>query len=167
MPLPPPPYTPSESEAEDDEESDADSECDEPSPSPLRLTINAATSVQGCNNLIPLSSPSALADSARFSALLLAAVNQINNAAAAAQPQQRRRGLKVDLTINCGTTVIGDRNVVGSVGLRPRQGSFGQRMATNVGTPLSPPAVVGAKRKPEDGADVDDGREAKRVAHVV
>ena len=137
----PPPYSQS---ADDDEDvdSDSDSEADGPS-CPLKLTINAAHSIRGSNNLVP-TSPAPPADATKFSTLLLHSINQINNAQVTS-----RRALRVDLTINCGITVIGDRNVIGAVGLKPKGGS-----TTNViegAVPgLRASAVVGAKRKADD-----------------
>lgn len=125
----PPPYTQS------DTDSDSDDDEDEAS-SPMRLTINAAHSIQGHNNLVP-TSPTPLADATKFSALLLAAVKQLNSVAGVAS-ETTRRSLKVDLTINCGIMVIGDRNVVGNVGLKPK--SPAQAVA-------GPGAMLGAKRK--------------------
>lgn len=114
----PPPYTASE----DNDNSDSDSEDEDEDPSPLSLTINAATSIQGNNNLVPTSA-SPLADATKFSALLLHAVKRINDSASSGDGGKGRGRVNVALTINCGVTVVGDRNVVGSVGLRAKQGS--------------------------------------------
>ena len=129
---PPPPYAPSDS----GEDSDNDEhEEDEPASSPLKLTINAAHSIQGSNNLVP-TSPTPLADATKFGTILLHAVKQLNNAHV-----KSGRAVKVDLTINCGITIVGDRNVIGNVGLKPKAPS------NAIG---SPGAVAGAKRKAED-----------------
>lgn len=134
----PPPYSPSD----DGDENGSDSEDDEEAPPcPLKLTINAAHSIRGTNNLVP-TSPAPLADATKFSTLLLHSINQINNAHATS-----KRALRVDLTINCGITVIGDRNVIGAVGLRPKGGLSiieGPVPEARAG------AVVGAKRKAEE-----------------
>lgn len=136
----PPPYTSSDSGNDsDDEEED-----DEPQ-SPLKLTINAPHSIQGSNNLVP-TSPTPLADATKFSSLLLHAVNQMNNVANAPD-MKPRRNVKVELTINCGITVVGDRNVIGNVGLRPRPPPTA--IAGPIGG-LGSNAVVGAKRKAEE-----------------
>lgn len=129
----PPPY-------EDDSDSDSDDDDSAPQSSPLKVTINAAHQIQGSNNLVP-TSPTALADAAKFSTILLHSLNAINNAAGAGAGQ--RRALKLDLTINCGITVVGDRNVVGNVGLKQksRMGVVDAGGATS--------AVAGAKRKAE------------------
>jgi hypothetical protein len=134
----PPPYSLSE---DDDDDSDSDNEEDSPPVQPLKLTINAAHSIRGTNNLVP-TSPSPLSDATKFSTLLLHSINQINNA-----QNSSRRPLRVDLTINCGITVIGDRNVIGAVGLRPKGGSD---VIEGAVPDLRSSAVVGAKRKAEE-----------------
>jgi len=153
----PPPYTPSDT----DTDSDAEDDDDEPdTSSPLKLTINAAHSIQGSNNLVP-TSPTPLADATKFSTVLLAAVKQLNNAATESSSKSKR-ALKIDLTINCGITVIGDRNVVGNVGLKQKPTA---QAVAGPGTPFSGHvagnALAGAKRKVEDDGDEP---EAKRAA---
>jgi hypothetical protein len=133
----PPPYSPSGDEDDDSGDDEEDS-----SPvQPLKLTINAAHSIRGTNNLVP-TSPSPLLDATKFSTLLLHSINQINNAHKAS-----RRPLRVDLTINCGITVIGDRNVIGAVGLRPKGGS---NVIEGAVPDLRSSAVVSAKRRAEE-----------------
>ncbi|KXT02803.1 hypothetical protein AC578_5391 [Pseudocercospora eumusae] len=139
---PPPPYS------EDDDDMDSENEEE----LPVQLTLNATTSIKGSNNLIP-TSPSLLQDATRFSTLLLHAVNQINAAnthanSEATESSKLRRHLRVDLTINCGVSVVGDRNVIGNVGLRPKN------QATD--------AVAGAKRKSEDEGPVCEGPVTKK-----
>ncbi|KAM3418736.1 hypothetical protein BST61_g4710 [Cercospora zeina] len=131
----PPPYS-----ATDD---DSDDEADEDEQSlPMKLTINAAHNIQGCNNLVP-TSVSPLADATKFSTILLQAISQINGAQGATNLASKpRRALKVDLTINCGITIVGDRNVIGNVGLRAK--SPAETIA-----PCAAAAVTGAKRKAE------------------
>lgn len=142
---PPPPYT----ESESDSDSDSD-EGDNKDEEPMKLVINANHSIHGSNNLVP-TSPSALADSTKFSTILLNAITQLNSAANA-QLGQTRRPLRVDLTINCGIAVVGNRNVIGNVGLRPKAPTLtrdGFVAASSVeGTEGG--AVAGAKRKTED-----------------
>ncbi len=175
----PPPYTPSDTiDAGNDSDSDnSDDEADDTpapnkpttmssssSPPPLTLTINAAHQIQGSNNLVP-TSPSILADARNFSALLLAAVQQLNASAA----EGGKKGVRVDLTINCGVTVVGDRNVIGNVGLRARAGVAGQGgEGGGVGAMANAPeraTAGGAKRRAEDEGDAVDGGEpeAKRI----
>ncbi|KAK5722502.1 hypothetical protein LTR15_005733 [Elasticomyces elasticus] len=151
-------------EADDDCESTEDTTDGEESgpPSPLKLTINAAHHIQGSNNLVP-TSPSLLADTTRFSTLLLAAVSKLNEAA-------EGRKLNVNLTINCGITVVGDRNVVGNVGLKPKSPSR-LEAATLSSTPspvqapraTTPSTTVGAKRRAEYDDDDSDCSDAKRM----
>ncbi|KAH0300848.1 hypothetical protein KCU71_g11760, partial [Aureobasidium melanogenum] len=55
-----------------------------------------------------------LADATRLSTLLLAAVQSLNAAkTSASESGSRTPVLQVSLTINCGITVIGDKNVIG------------------------------------------------------
>lgn len=161
----PPPYTPSDADSDASDDDDDDNEPATPSSSPLKLTINAAHSIQGNNNLVP-TSPTPLADATKFSTILLAAVKQLNCIADIAGGSRRaRRTVKVDLTINCGVTVIGDRNVVGNVGLKPKVGIPAQATAAPgavVGCPSDGAAVVGAKRKAD--AELVEEPEAKRTA---
>lgn len=150
----PPPY----SAADDDSESEDDE--DEPS-MPVKLTVNAAHNIQGCNNLVP-TSPQPLADATKFSTLLLHAVNQINAANANANcdvtcSRKRRRALKIDLTINCGITIVGDRNVIGHVAMKPRDPATGASSGS---------AVAGAKRKAEDSSPEEGEPSTKRIAAI-
>ena len=143
---PPPPY----SESENDSDADEDDDEEEPE-SPMKLTINATNSIQGSHNLVP-TSPTPLSDATKFSTLLLHAVKQLN---AAAEANKSLGSLKVDLTINCGITVIGDRNVVGNVGLKPK--------APGAGGAAPAPAIAGAKRKADD-EPVEPESAVKKVA---
>lgn len=157
----PPPYSPSETDGASD---DDDDEEDGPSSSPLKLTINAAHSIQGSNNLVP-TSPTPLADATKFSTILLTAIKQLNTVHELAEGYSRR-ALKVDLAINCGITVIGDRNVVGNVGLKPKAPAQGvARPAAMVASP-SESAVAGAKRKGEEADDDDDDVEQPEVKRI-
>jgi hypothetical protein len=147
----PPPYE--DSLDSESDASDAEADEDEHSPhQPLKLCINAASSVHGCNNVVQ-TPPPPFADISKFSTLLLHAMNQISAASNTSKPSPRRRQrtLKVDLTINCGITVIGDRNVVGGIGLRHKAAIAtvpGSSTATNA--PDSDAVVIGAKRKADD-----------------
>ncbi|KAL1306644.1 hypothetical protein AAFC00_005320 [Neodothiora populina] len=152
--------------SEVDEMRDSEDEIDDPSP--ITLTLNAETNVQGQGNLI--ASP-ALADATRFSALLLAAIQSLNAKAeaerqmlinatqndsadssaagdgvTAGKAETNVKGfrpvLNVNLVINCGISVVGDKNVVG---FRP-QGVAGR--------PLPSPAIgAGVKRKAEEHSE--------------
>ena len=143
---PPPPYTESTSDSDDD----SDDEEEEP----MKLVINANHTVHGSNNLVP-TSPSILADATKFSAILLSAVTQLNNAVAAANAQTGQpHCLRVDLTINCGIAVVGDRNVIGNIGLKPKAPTLtpsGFTAAATDDTAMgAESAVAGAKRKAND-----------------
>ncbi|KAF2484400.1 hypothetical protein BDY17DRAFT_295569 [Neohortaea acidophila] len=137
---------------------------DEDDESPLKVTINAEKSINGHGNLVPTTPPGA--DAAKISALLLQTLNQINNAATAGQPARApRRPINVDLTINCGIKIVGDKNVIGHMTLTPKVPSASAVAATG-STASSPTAVVaeeaavaGAKkRKAEhDGKPSQDG----------
>ena len=129
----PPPYAASDAEDSDDED---DEDQDGRSHS-LKLIINAAHSIRGNGNLVP-TSPAPLADPTKFSTVLLHALNQINNVATASPSKP----LRVELTINCGNTIIGHHNVVGAVGMRPKGGP---ESPTDGGS-----VTVGAKRKAEE-----------------
>lgn len=160
----PPPYSESDSDS-DDFDSD-----DESSP-PVKLTLNAAHSIQGSGNLVPTSA-TPLADATKFSTLLLHAVNQINaannRATASSRTPTCRRPLRVDLTINCGITVVGDRNVVGNVGVKPKLPNGAPLLPPTEEArtiPTAPPAVAGAKRKPDESVHAEqDGPSTKKVA---
>ncbi|KAI7388963.1 hypothetical protein KC328_g8683 [Hortaea werneckii] len=185
---------PSEHDDYEDDSEDEDNEPDDhhhPPSSPLKLTLNAAHNIQGSNNLVP-TSPSPLADATRFTTLLLAAVKQLN-AAATSDPvppssrifpaaAKRAPPLTVDLTINCGITIIGDRNVVGNVSLKPKapaQAFAGPAAAAHPPTSTTATtavagaaagattdhAVAGAKRKADHDDEVScEERFAKKVA---
>jgi len=95
-------------------------------PDPVSLVLNAATTVRGSDNIVSLLS-SPLADATRFSALLLAAVQKLNAAAEQATVEGKERPvLRVDLTINAGLNVLGNRNVVGNAPVKnpvPQKGT--------------------------------------------
>jgi hypothetical protein len=103
--LPPPAYT-AEDNLTDSEDGDEDED-----PSPVTLVLNADTKVHGTGNMI---ATPPLADATRLSALLLAAVQSLNAAkTSGAESGSTIPMLQVNLTINCGITVIGDKNVIG------------------------------------------------------
>ena len=86
--------------------------------------------------------------------MLLSAIARLN-AAANADGDGQTRQLCVDLTINCGVTVMGSRNVVGNIGLKRKapvipmpDGSKDAEVVLG-----SEGAVGGAKRKADDGDD--------------
>jgi hypothetical protein len=103
--IPPPAYT-AEENLTDSEDEDEDED-----PSPVTLVLNADTKVHGTGNMI---ATPPLADATRLSAFLLAAVQSLNAAkTSAAESGSTTPTLQVNLTINCGITVIGDKNVIG------------------------------------------------------
>jgi hypothetical protein len=105
--IPPPAYT-AEDNFPDSEDEDEDEDED---PSPIALILNADTKVHGTGNII---ATLPLADATRLSALLLAAVQSLNAARTnATESGSSTPVLQVNLTINCGVTVIGDKNVIG------------------------------------------------------
>jgi hypothetical protein len=101
--IPPPAYTAGDNLS--------DSEGEDEDPSPVTLVLNADTKVHGTGNMI---ATPPLADATRLSTLLLAAVQSLNAAKGnAPESGSPTPVLQVHLTINCGITVIGDKNVVG------------------------------------------------------
>ncbi|EMD01212.1 hypothetical protein BAUCODRAFT_21143 [Baudoinia panamericana UAMH 10762] len=156
----PPPYTASDEDSDTDFESDSSGE----TTSPFKLTINAAHSIQGSNNIVPTSSTLTL-DATKLSTILVAALTQLNGIATSAETNSTRaRALKVELTVNCGVTVIGDRNVVGHMGVKPR---FPQQQQQQQQQFVPVTAILhagnsgtGAKRKAEE--DVDKEREHRK-----
>lgn len=102
---PPPAYFAEETliDFEDEEENE--------DPSPVTLILNADTKVHGTGNMI---ATPPLADATRLSTLLLAAVQSLNAAkTSATESGLPTPTLEVNLTINCGITVVGDKNVIG------------------------------------------------------
>ena len=139
---PPPPYT--------DDDSDISSyESEEPQ----KLVINAEHRIVGTGNLVSIN-PSTLADASKFSAILLNAIAQLNAAANsdAGNSDSQARRLCVDLTINCGVSISGSRNVVGNIGLKRKAPiAMPDGGATTAGVVLGAEgAVGGAKRKAGD-----------------
>lgn len=132
---PPPPYTTAASDASDTDSEAASDDADNPPPS-VTLTLHAGTSIHGAGNLVPPAPAAPLADATKFSALLLHAVDRIN---AARRPDGGR--VNVALTIHCGVQIVGDRNVVGCVGVKARTPERG--MGEGV-------VVAGAKRKADE-----------------
>jgi hypothetical protein len=140
---PPPPYT--DVDADDSfNESDSDSDSDPRDiyERPQKITINAGRTITGVGNLVSPASLSSLAEAKLFSTTLLTVVSQLNHAAG------RRRRLNVDLTINCGITIVGHKNVVGVPMRRNAEGKF------TPSSGLEAMAVRGAKRKAEDEVSV-------------
>ncbi|KAI4715964.1 hypothetical protein E4T48_07841 [Aureobasidium sp. EXF-10727] len=103
--IPPPAYS------AEDNLTDSENEDEDEDPSPVTLILNADTKVHGTGNMI---AAPPLADATRLSALLLAAVQSLNAAKTSApETGSAPPVLQVNLTINCGITVTGDKNVIG------------------------------------------------------
>lgn len=139
---PPPPYSDPDTDADSDDEEDSDEE-------PMKLVIDASNTIHGSNNVVP-TSPAALADASKFSAILLQTIAQLNQAARAHDGSMRP--LRVDLTVNCGVAVVGDRNVIGTFGLKPKAPTLAPN-GLAVDAPLAvaeAQVAAGAKRKAED-----------------
>ena len=159
---PPPPYEEAGSQASSDsDESERRNEsATNPSPSPpIKVTVNAAHNIQGCNNLIP-TSPTPVVDATKLGAMLLQAFAKGRSTANDAQQQQTRPLGEIQLIVNCGITVIGHRNVVGAFNLKPRT-TGGANTTTGASIPATAfmtegPILnennvsTGAKRKAEE-----------------
>lgn len=124
------------------EEEREDSEDESP-----EITINAATQIRGNGNIISI----AQMDSARIASLVAtilcgdsAAPSDSTASTPPASPppvpvtslsstrteRKRKGGLNVNITVNCGATIIGDRNIVGpGLGDIARQMQLAQRNA--------------------------------------
>jgi hypothetical protein len=104
VPLPPP-YTPMNrcyfTRAGDEEEEEEQ----ETVPS-TNITFNAPMTIHGSNNIVSFPS----ADFTRMAAMIIATVQKTT-------VQESLRNISINL--NCGITVVGQRNVIGSVGVRP------------------------------------------------
>jgi hypothetical protein len=127
----PPPYTPPVNGFffdEDDEE-------EETVPT-TNITIHAPTSINGSNNVVTL----AMLDSTRITGLLVSVMNQ-KIAATGGQSH-------FTIQINCGMAVVGDRNIVSNVGLRPRPVVPAPASSSAQATPADPEAVSENKVSP-------------------
>jgi len=159
----PPPYTPA-----DDSASDADSDTEEEETDDLHLKINASTTIHGSNNLVSIPQ----LDSARLSAILVSALRQHAGQSQTMKSDGSMRATKVNVEINCGISITGDRNVVGNVpiSLRRRQGENVTCPASSA-MPVAPiaeavmAATAGASTGAKRRADGDGGNQpsAKRV----
>jgi hypothetical protein len=123
------PYDPEEEEDKDEDDTP-------------EITINAATQVRGNGNIISI----AQMDSVRIANLIAVMLHggKIPEPASPSQPQQgqtlpslaslsfepkpARQYPKINITVNCGATIIGDRNIVGpGLGDIARQMQVAQR----------------------------------------
>jgi hypothetical protein len=98
----PPPYTPPANGFFDDEE-------EEDFIPTTNITIHAPTNIHGSHNVIT----GPMMDPTRLAGLLISALNQKINGACGRQSN-------INIQINCGTNVVGEKNVFGSVGMRTR-----------------------------------------------
>ena len=130
---PPPAYS-----ARPDLGTDMDDEEDGPEPS-TTITVNASTNIQGSSNLTNLTHT----DPARLVAIVLGALNTSSARAS-------RRG-DVHLNINCGITIVGDRNLVGA----PAESVLRAR------------AAAGMARRPSAASDASPSEGRKRKADDV
>jgi hypothetical protein len=144
---PPPPYTDADDEGNDD--SDSDSDPRDIWGRPQKITINAGRSIKGVGNLVSPASLSALSEAKLFSTTLLAVISQLNNSVGAGGCGRR---LNIDLTINCGITIVGHKNVVGFPMKRNDDGKFTVAMPSSSEGEAkgAEAAVAGAKRKADD-----------------
>jgi hypothetical protein len=113
------PYDPEE---EEEEKEDQDT---------IEITINAATQVRGNGNIIS----NAQMDSMRIATLIATMLNggKMPEPATPTQPralesEERMKIPKINITVTCGATIIGDRNIVGpGLGDIVRQMQIAQR----------------------------------------
>jgi hypothetical protein len=125
------PYDPEEEVEKEEEEDDTDTP---------EITINASTQIRGSGNIVSI----AQMDSVRIANLITSMLNGSpatkeeapDTPSPAATPAQTSRtqvrGVKkwanVNITVNCGATIIGDRNIVGpGLGDIARQMQMAQR----------------------------------------
>jgi hypothetical protein len=117
------PYEPEEEDEKDDDDTP-------------EITINAATQVRGNGNIISITQM----DSVRIANLIATMLQEpkapepISSqtlpslASLASEPKPSRQYPRINITVNCGATVIGDRNIVGpGLGDIARQMQVAQR----------------------------------------
>ena len=153
---PPPAYSRAASPSADSDTSD--DAYVELRPPATTIRINAATTLHGSNNVV-CTSPSF--DTARLVAVVSSALAR----SSVQMKEASRRSRNINIEVNCGVTIVGDRNVVGGLPgallLRRRQMS-----GTTVPAAMSgKQAEVGCKRK-ADGEDVDEGKRLTKKAAV-
>lgn len=156
-------HSPYDPEDEDDEEDKDEDETPD-------ITINAATQIRGNGNIISITQM----DSVRIAGLIGTMLYGPQPAQASAPrppaPKAAKQFPKFNITVNCGATIIGDRNIVGpGLGDIARQMQASQRnqalqaqakgsaatapvCSQNPTPPLSPTSgsESGVKRKAED-----------------
>jgi hypothetical protein len=145
MPLPPP-YTPPTNlscfyPTEDGQEEEDEEEETTPS---TNITFNSPITIHGHNNIVSFSS----ADFTRMAAMIVATVQKSTTV----EPSRN-----ININVNCGITVVGQRNLIGNGGIRPmalRQ-QMGQQVAAAAAATTTVPTGTGAsssslKRKAEE-----------------
>ncbi|QIX02192.1 hypothetical protein AMS68_007709 [Peltaster fructicola] len=149
QPPPPPPYN------ESDYDFNYESDCEGSTPD-VQLSINANQVVRGSHNLIPINDIP-MAHATRISAMLLSAFTQ-NSKVDSQNVLAPGRPLKVHLNINCGIHIIGDRNVIGNIGITPKiaQRPVGQGVQTTENS-----AVDRGKRRLADGGEHEASKRLK------
>ncbi|KAF2189783.1 hypothetical protein K469DRAFT_683175 [Zopfia rhizophila CBS 207.26] len=104
IPNQPNPYDPMEEEKVDDEEEQ-------------EITINAVTQIRGHGNIVSVQIDSNMIAEVLFGLLQRRepSAGEVENGGGQARrvPLGKMPGIGVNITINCGATVIGDRNIVG------------------------------------------------------
>ncbi|CZT22865.1 uncharacterized protein RCC_08571 [Ramularia collo-cygni] len=169
----PPPYEETlDSDNDSDDEEDVEPGNERLANQPLTLTINTASSIHGCNNLVQ-TPPPPFAEITKLSTSLLQVIHHITapdisasaTTTSTTQAVKRPRALKVDLTINCGITVIGDRNVIGGIGLRQKGSpAVAPEPGFTAEASVVDAASGGAKRKAEDSPESESEPLVKRAA---
>ena len=161
----------------DEAEEEVEKEDSEDTPD---ITINASTQIRGSGNIVSI----AQMESVRIAALITSLLensstpsSETPNMSSPAAEQERtitsrvrgvRRWANVNITVNCGATIIGDRNIVGpglgdvarqvqmaqrNQALKAQQAAQAQKMGMEMQTPpmsRSGSAQSEGKRKAED-----------------
>lgn len=111
------------------------------------LVVNALHEVRGNHNIVPTTP--VLLDAYRGP---IALIHDLSRQHAARN--RSCRALRVNLTVNCGITIVGDRNIVGNVGIKAKlQGTAAVRHehpTMDAAASLLPNATAGTKRKAQD-----------------
>ncbi|KAF2094922.1 hypothetical protein NA57DRAFT_80089 [Rhizodiscina lignyota] len=158
LPTPPPAYTRFSSPFSGSDLSE-DPDMDTPT---TTFRIDATTTIQGSNNVV------SLVDSTRLIAMFSAALVQ----ARAQAPTENNTPRNINVELNCGITIVGDRNIVGSLptalAIRRRQAvaAAAAKAASMAGATSTAEAQAnaGVKRKAEDDGEESEERNIKKVA---
>lgn len=127
-------------------DSEIDSEREDSEDETPEITINAATQIRGNGNIISI----AQMDSVRISNLVATILSgdpvpsdptapptptsppqaPVTNLSSSRTERRKKGGLNINITVNCGATILGDRNIVGpGLGDIARQMQLAQRNA--------------------------------------